>query len=147
MVRICFVLSGFFDLYLRPPFDHISTNQGTLSTAPTKKNLIPLGGFHDQMGFMIQMNNKPPIYRCKSHFPSKENDQNGEFWQGQQGSNPRPTVLETVALPTELYPYGQGDLVKLARKRKPKSRKLANHMKNFAKSPPAPLSSPKAWII
>jgi hypothetical protein len=26
-------------------------------------------------------------------------------WQGQRGSNPRPTVLETVALPTELYPY------------------------------------------
>ncbi len=26
-------------------------------------------------------------------------------WQGQQGSNPRPTVLETVALPAELYPY------------------------------------------
>ena len=29
-------------------------------------------------------------------------------WQGQQGSNPRPTVLETVALPTELYPCGAG---------------------------------------
>jgi hypothetical protein len=28
-----------------------------------------------------------------------------EGWQGQKGSNPRPTVLETVALPTELYPY------------------------------------------
>ena len=28
-------------------------------------------------------------------------------WQGQQGSNPRPTVLETVALPAELYPYGR----------------------------------------
>jgi hypothetical protein len=28
------------------------------------------------------------------------------FWQGQQGSNPRPAVLETAALPTELYPYG-----------------------------------------
>ena len=27
-----------------------------------------------------------------------------DIWQGQQGSNPRPTVLETVALPTELYP-------------------------------------------
>lgn len=27
-------------------------------------------------------------------------------WQGHQGSNPRPTVLETVALPTELYPCG-----------------------------------------
>ena len=26
-------------------------------------------------------------------------------WQGQRGSNPRPAVLETAALPTELYPY------------------------------------------
>ena len=26
-------------------------------------------------------------------------------WQGWQGSNPRPTVLETVALPAELHPY------------------------------------------
>ncbi len=25
-------------------------------------------------------------------------------WQGQQDSNPRPSVLETDALPTELYP-------------------------------------------
>ena len=28
----------------------------------------------------------------------------GEEWQGRQGSNPRPTVLETAALPTELHP-------------------------------------------
>ncbi len=28
-------------------------------------------------------------------------------WQGQQGSNPRPAVLETAALPTELYPYSE----------------------------------------
>ena len=27
------------------------------------------------------------------------------FWQGHRDSNPGPTVLETVALPTELYPY------------------------------------------
>jgi hypothetical protein len=26
-------------------------------------------------------------------------------WQGWQDSNPRHTVLETVALPTELHPY------------------------------------------
>ena len=26
-------------------------------------------------------------------------------WQGQKDSNPRHTVLETVALPAELYPY------------------------------------------
>ena len=27
-------------------------------------------------------------------------------WQGQKDSNPRHVVLETTALPTELYPYG-----------------------------------------
>ena len=27
-----------------------------------------------------------------------------QFWQGQRVSNPRPAVLETAALPTELYP-------------------------------------------
>ena len=26
-------------------------------------------------------------------------------WQGQRDSNSRPAVLETAALPTELYPY------------------------------------------
>ena len=26
-------------------------------------------------------------------------------WQGQEDSNPRPTVLETGTLPAELYPY------------------------------------------
>jgi hypothetical protein len=31
-------------------------------------------------------------------------------WQGQQGLNPRPTVLETVALPAELYPYAEDGL-------------------------------------
>src|SRR6218665_2046404 len=30
-------------------------------------------------------------------------------WQGQQGSNLRPAVLETAALPTELYPYPSDD--------------------------------------
>ena len=28
------------------------------------------------------------------------------FWQGLKDSNPRHAVLETAALPTELYPYG-----------------------------------------
>ena len=27
------------------------------------------------------------------------------YWQGQKDSNPRHVVLETTALPTELYPY------------------------------------------
>ena len=29
------------------------------------------------------------------------------LWQGQKDLNPQPTVLETVALPIELYPYGR----------------------------------------
>ena len=29
-------------------------------------------------------------------------------WQGQKDSNPRHAVLETAALPTELYPYIYG---------------------------------------
>ena len=30
------------------------------------------------------------------------------IWQGQKDSNPRHAVLETAALPTELYPYMVG---------------------------------------
>ena len=30
------------------------------------------------------------------------------FWQGQKDLNPRHAVLETAALPTELYPYIHG---------------------------------------
>ena len=30
-------------------------------------------------------------------------------WQGQKDLNPRHVVLETTALPTELYPYGGED--------------------------------------
>ena len=30
------------------------------------------------------------------------------IWQGQKDSNPRHAVLETAALPTELYPYVVG---------------------------------------
>ena len=30
------------------------------------------------------------------------------FWQGQKDSNSRHAVLETAALPTELYPYVVG---------------------------------------
>ncbi len=31
------------------------------------------------------------------------------LWQGQKDSNPRHVVLETTALPTELYPYTTGE--------------------------------------
>ena len=32
----------------------------------------------------------------------------GTYWQGHKDLNPEPTVLETAALPIELYPYMVG---------------------------------------
>lgn len=55
-------------------------------------------------------------------------------WQGQQGSNPRPTVLETVALPTELYPYGAA-----VPKPPPRRRQEGNGRKCGESPPPLPL--------
>ena len=40
--------------------------------------------------------------------PGKENHRTNSvrwFWQGHKDLNPEPTVLETAALPIELYPY------------------------------------------
>ena len=48
-------------------------------------------------------------------------------WQGHQGSNPRPTVLETVALPTELYPCNAG-----LTKAPPADSQEGNHQKGVA---------------
>ena len=36
---------------------------------------------------------------------SQEKLVNSQFWQGHKDLNPEPTVLETAALPIELYPY------------------------------------------
>ena len=43
---------------------------------------------------------KQAEYKKKNHFEVK-----WFSWQGKKVSNPRPTVLETVALPAELFPY------------------------------------------
>ena len=45
---------------------------------------------------------QPPALRNANETPSVSF---ASSWQGRQGSNLRPTVLETVALPTELHPY------------------------------------------
>ena len=54
--------------------------------------------------------NSPPdccIYIIQV-LPSTKKDHTkrcGLFWQGHKDLNPEPTVLETAALPIELYPY------------------------------------------
>ena len=35
----------------------------------------------------------------------KEKPRTSILWQGKKASNPRPTVLETAALPAELFPF------------------------------------------
>jgi hypothetical protein len=54
--------------------------------------------------FEVQRNLPPP--RLPSDLKSSELAAliKWKKWQGQQGSNLRPAVLETAALPTELYP-------------------------------------------
>ncbi len=44
-----------------------------------------------------------PFYSKRKPHPLQK--QQVRFWQGQKDSNPRHAVLETAALPTELYPY------------------------------------------
>ena len=41
-------------------------------------------------------------------FCIKDSGRCNDFWQGQKDSNPRHSVLETDALPAELYPYVVG---------------------------------------
>ena len=51
-----------------------------------------------------------PNFFSRKVYRSKENSQQSEQllairWQGHKDLNPEPTVLETAALPIELYPY------------------------------------------
>ena len=48
---------------------------------------------------------KNVFYYCFKTLRFSLKTQRRLFWQGRQGSNLRPSVLETDALPTELLPY------------------------------------------
>ena len=56
----------------------------------------------------------PPPYAGRRHYLTYQYKKKadlptgGLLWQGQKGSNSRHAVLETAALPTELYPYVVG---------------------------------------
>src|SRR5512137_326182 len=45
---------------------------------------------------------------CDATFASRAPPSGPVDWQGQRESNPQPSVLETDALPVELYPYLTG---------------------------------------
>ena len=45
-----------------------------------------------------------PVYK-KAKKEAKSMIDLASFWQGHKDLNPEPTVLETAALPIELYPY------------------------------------------
>ena len=46
-----------------------------------------------------------PPFQVHAHQNSPTPNGVGLFWQGHKDLNPEPTVLETAALPIELYPY------------------------------------------
>ena len=50
----------------------------------------------------VRVHFTPAIFRRKNKSRSKKTS---AFWQGRKDSNPRPMVLETSTLPTELHPY------------------------------------------
>ena len=54
---------------------------------------------------MIWKNSVITKNKIKALKPVYTNDFRALLWQGQKDLNPRHAVLETAALPTELYPY------------------------------------------
>ncbi len=55
----------------------------------------------------LEMKDGKLEFSMRSPFDLFVNASNCQEWQGHQDSNPGPTDLESVALPTELYPYKQ----------------------------------------
>ena len=70
-----------------PPYDGTSGTAFSRSTGNQR-------AAHERLRFTSIKKNDHPI--------------GWSFWQGQKGSNSRHAVLETAALPTELYPYMVG---------------------------------------
>ena len=67
---------------------------------------MPPDGKIDALGEQQTPSNRPSAEENNA----QKNRLNGLFkrfflWQGQKDLNPRHAVLETAALPTELYPY------------------------------------------
>ena len=60
--------------------------------------------------YFVKLKSKPCVKSCRVDENSKrplKNQGSFEMWQGQKDLNPRHAVLETAALPTELYPFNQ----------------------------------------
>ena len=78
-----------------------SSDSSTAAVIPQCLHLPPAAALRDS---------RRPIH-CRSHrsrlyFKNRPNvfRTSDLFWQGKKASNPRPTVLETAALPAELFP-------------------------------------------
>ena len=70
--------------------------------------ILPTTGCRGQHSAEAPATKEPPM--GGSVYLDQKNDHpiGWSFWQGQKGSNSRHAVLETAALPTELYPYVVG---------------------------------------
>ena len=72
-------------------YDHLKTSH--IARNEEIEQLQKLSGQMQRQEAAIRQQKAPQAYTSAA------------LWQGKKASNPRPTVLETVALPTELFPY------------------------------------------
>ena len=72
-------------------YDHLKTSR--IARNDEIEQLQKLSGQMQRQEAAIRQQKAPQAYTSAA------------LWQGKKASNPRPTVLETVALPTELFPY------------------------------------------
>ena len=74
--------------------------------APEQNKELEKGGTTDAQRLCLRAVGEPKV-RVRLILPTKDKSRSKKtsaFWQGQKDSNPRPMVLETSTLPTELYP-------------------------------------------
>ena len=74
-------------------YDHLKTSHIARNDEIEQLQLQKLSGQMQRQEAAIRQQKAPQAYTSAA------------LWQGKKASNPRPTVLETVALPTELFPY------------------------------------------
>ena len=68
------------------------------------KNTPPYGVVHRTL-LRQSADRRRPFKSYAAYQKSPTANAVGLFWQGHKDLNPEPTVLETAALPIELYPY------------------------------------------
>ena len=90
------------ELTADPDFVHVNT-PGRARAEPRDR-----AGRYDSVIIRTIVPERYPVCIRKNADIRQHRDIGSFAWQGQKDLNPRPSVLETDALPTELYPFRRG---------------------------------------